>query len=89
MIKLRIFGFFFFGAKDERQTTVNLTFIVHLGKTPTEAVQLLQEVMVMTQCQELVFLNGTGGSKKEERRWKMITGVGGHPQPEQMKMLSE
>ena len=44
--------------------------------------------MVMTQCQELVFLSGTGGLKKEERRWKMITGVGGHPQAEQIKMLS-
>ena len=45
--------------------------------------------MVMTRCQELVFLSGTGGSKREERRWKMITGVGGHPLAEQMKMLCE
>ena len=44
--------------------------------------------MVMTRCQELVFLSGTGDSKREERRWKMITGVEGHPQAEQMKMLS-
>ena len=44
--------------------------------------------MVMTRCQELVFLSKTEGSKREERRWKMITGVGGHPQAEQMKMLS-
>ena len=44
--------------------------------------------MVMTRCQELVFLSGTVGSKREERRWKMITEVGGHPQAEQMKMLS-
>ena len=28
--------------------------------------------MVMTRCQKLVFLSGTGGSKKEERRWKII-----------------
>ena len=42
----------------------------------------------MTRYQELVFLSGTGGSKMKERRWKMITGVGGHPQAEQMKMLS-
>ena len=42
----------------------------------------------MTRCQELVFLSGTEGSKREERWWKMITGVGGHPQAEQMKMLS-
>ena len=33
--------------------------------------------MVITRCQELVFLSGTGSSKREEKRWKMITGVGG------------
>ena len=44
--------------------------------------------MVMTPRQELVFLSGTGGSKREEKRWKMIIGVGGHPQAEQMEMLS-
>ena len=44
--------------------------------------------MVMIRCQELVFLSGTRGSKKEERKWKMITGVGSHPQAEQIKMLS-
>jgi len=44
--------------------------------------------MEMTQCQKLVFLSSTGGSKREERRWKMITGVGGHPQAEQKKMFS-
>ena len=25
--------------------------------------------MVMTRCQELVFLSGTGDSEREERRW--------------------
>ena len=44
--------------------------------------------MVMTRCQELAFLSGTGGSKGEERRLKMIAGVGGHPLAERMKMLS-
>ena len=44
--------------------------------------------MVMKRCQELVFLSGVGGTKREERRWKMITGVVGHPQAEQMKVLS-
>ena len=44
--------------------------------------------MVMTRCQELVFSSGTAGLKREQRKWKMITGVGGHPQAEQMKMLS-
>jgi len=49
---------------------INLKCLVRLGKTQTEALKLLQDVydMVMTQCQELVFLNGTGGSKREERR---------------------
>jgi len=42
----------------------------------------------MTKCQELIFLSGTAGSKREERRWKMITGVRGHPQAEQKKMFS-
>jgi len=42
----------------------------------------------MTQYQELVFLNGTEGSKREKRRCKMITEVGGHPQAEQKKMFS-
>ena len=41
----------------------------------------------MTRCQELVFLSGTGGLKREERRWKRIAGVGDHPQAEQMKMF--
>ena len=36
-------------------------------------------------CRELVFLSGTGGSKRKERRSKIITGVGGHPQAEQIK----
>ena len=43
--------------------------------------------MVMTRCQELLFLSGPGGSKREER-WKMITGMGSHAQAEQMQMLS-
>ena len=43
--------------------------------------------MVMTQSQKLVFLSATGGSNREERRWKMITEVGRNPQAEQMKML--
>ena len=67
---------------------INLKFLVCLGKTPTEAQTCFKKSMVMTRCQELVFLSGTGGSKREERRWKMITGVGGHPQAEQMKTLS-
>ena len=63
---------------------INLKFLVRLGQTPTEALKLLQEVygddtMSRTHLFEW---------HKRERRWKMITGVGGHPQAEQMKMLS-
>ena len=58
---------------------INLKFLVRLRKTPTEALNLLKKSMVMTQCQELVFLSGTGGSKREEGRWKMITGSCGRP----------
>ena len=36
--------FFFFGVKDERRTMNQLKFIVRLGKPPTEALKLLQEV---------------------------------------------
>jgi len=65
---------------------INLKFLVCLGKLQ---LKLLQEVLYGDeQCQELIFLSGTGGSKREERRWKMITGVGGHPQAEQKKMFS-
>ena len=67
---------------------INMKFLVRLGKTPTEALKLLKKSVVMTRCEELAFLSGTGGSKREERRWKMITEVGGHPQAEQMKMTS-
>ena len=52
---------------------VNLKFLFRLGKTPTEALKS----MVMTwSIYEFVVLSGTGGSKREERRWKMITGMG-------------
>ena len=64
---------------------INLKFLVRLGKTPTEALKLLQEV------------NGTDTMSRthlfewhrrfKERRWKMITGVGDHSQAEQMKMF--
>ena len=63
---------------------INLKFLVHLGKTPTEALKLLQKVygddiMSRTRLSEW---------HREERRWRMITGVGGHPQKVQMKMWS-
>ena len=67
---------------------INLKFLVRFEKTLTEALKLLQEVYGDDTMSRIAFLSGTGGSKREERRWKMITEVGGHPQPEQMKMLS-
>ena len=66
---------------------INLKFFVRLGKTPTEALKLLQKVYGDDTMSKLVFLSGTGDSKREERRLKMITGVRGHPEAEQMKML--
>ena len=44
MIKLRIFGFFFFGAKNECRTTNQPEVSCSSWKTPTEALKLLQEV---------------------------------------------
>ena len=67
---------------------INLKFLVHLGKTPTEALKLLQEVYGDDTMTRIHLFEWHRGSKREERRWKMITGVGGHPQAEQMKMLS-
>ena len=67
---------------------INLKFVVRLGKTPTEALKLLQEVYGDDTMLRTLFLRGTAGSKREERRWKVITGVGGPPQAQQMKMLS-
>ena len=66
----------------------NLKFLVRLGKTPTEALTLFQEVYGDDTMSRTCLLSGTGGSKREERRWKMITEVEGHPQAEQMKVLS-
>ena len=50
---------------------INLKFLVRLGKTPTEALKLLQEVYGDDTMSKTRFLSGTGGSKGEERggRW--------------------
>ena len=65
---------------------INLKFLVRLEKTPTEALNLLQKV----------YDDGTMSRTRlfewhrrftEERKWKMITEVGDHPQVKQMKML--
>ena len=67
---------------------IDLKFLVRLGKTPTETLNLLQEVTEMLRCQELRFLSGTRGSEREERMWKIILRVEGQQQAEQTKMLS-
>ena len=66
----------------------NLKFLVRLGKTPTEAPKLFQEVYGYDTMSRTCLLSGTGGLKREGRRWKMITGVEGHLQAKQMKVLS-
>ena len=44
LIKLSIFGFFSLVQKMSIEQWFNLKFLVHLGKTPTETLKLLQEV---------------------------------------------
>ena len=44
LIKLRIFSFFFSVRRMSVEQRMNLKFFVRLGKTPTEALKLLQEV---------------------------------------------
>jgi len=69
---------------------MNVKFLVRLGKIPTEALKLLQEVngddtMLRTRLFEWHRRFKEGREEVEE---KMITGVGGHPQVEQKKMFS-
>ena len=66
----------------------NLKFLVRLGKTSTEALKLLQEVYGDETMSRTGLFEWHRRFKEEERSWKMITGVGGHPQAEHMKMLS-
>ena len=61
---------------------INLKFLVRLGKTPTEALKLLQKVYGDDTMSRTCLCGGTGGSKREENRLKMITAVGGHPPAE-------
>ena len=51
-------------------------FLSVLEKLQPKHKSCFKKSMVMTRCQELVFLSGTRGSKREEKRWKMITGGG-------------
>jgi len=89
LIKLKIFGFFFLwceGWASNNNSTWN--FLSVLKKLQLKHKSCFKKSMVMSLCQELVFLSGIGGSKREETRWKMIIGVGGHPQAEQKNMFS-
>jgi len=65
---------------------INLKILVCLGKTPSEALKLLQEVYGDDRMSRAYLFEWHRRFK--ERRWKMITGVGGHPQAEQKKMFS-
>ena len=63
---------------------INLKFFACLGKTTTETLKLLQEVYgdgTMSRTRLFDWLR-----RFKEGREKI--GVGGHPQAEQMKMLS-
>ena len=44
LIKLRFFGFFSLVQRMSVEQRINLKFLVRLGKSPTEALKLLQEV---------------------------------------------
>ena len=67
---------------------INLKFLVRLRKTPAEALKLLQEVYGDDTMSRTRLFECHKRFKREERRWKMITGVGSHPQVQQVKMLS-
>ena len=68
---------------------ITLKFLVRLGKTPTEALKLLQEVYGDDTMSRTRVFDWLRRFKREERRCKVITRAGGHPQAEQIKMLSE
>ena len=67
---------------------INLKFFFRLGKTPTEALKLLQEDYGDDTMSRTLLYEWHRRLKREERRWKMITGVGGHPKAEPIKMLN-
>ena len=67
---------------------INLKFLVRLGKTPTKTFNLLQEVYGDATMSRTRIFEGTRGSEREERMWKMILRVEGQQQAEQTKMLS-
>ena len=70
------------------QHRINLKFLARLGKTPTKALKLLQEVYGDDTMSRTRLLSGIRGSKSGKRRWKIITGVRGYQNAEQIKMLS-
>ena len=64
-----------------REQRANLKFHAKLGKTPSESFAMLKKhvygnkSMGKKQCHVHVHLNGTRGSKRDERRVKMIHGL--------------
>jgi len=80
---------FLFGCeKMNTEQRINLIFLVRLGKTPAEALKLLQEVYGVIQFQDLECWSGTRGSKKEERVLKLIPRTGVRQQAEPVKISS-
>ena len=67
---------------------ISLKFLVRLRKTPTEALKLLQEVYGDDKMSRTRLFEWHRRFKEGREEVKMITGVGGHPLAEQMKMLS-
>ena len=88
LIKFRIFGFFFLGAKDEHQTTnqPEISFLSWKNsnwspKVASRSLWLWHNVKNSSfwVAQEI---------QRGKRGGGMITGVGGNPQPKPMKMFS-
>ena len=67
---------------------INLKFLVRLGKTPTEAVKLLQEVYGDDAMSKTRLFEWHRRFKEGREQVEDDHRVGGYPQAEQMKMLS-
>ena len=67
---------------------INLKFLVRLGKTPTEALKLLQKVYGNDMMSRTRLFEWHRRFKEGREEGKMITEMGSHPQAKQMKMLS-
>jgi len=71
LIKLRIFGFFSLVRRMSVKKRINLKFLVSLGKTPTEALKLLQEVYGDDTMSRTLRRRKRGGGRWSQE-WKAI-----------------